>query len=621
MKKLFLTALINCSLIVIAHAQSWQITGNNGTVNGIHFLGTNDNVPLSFRVNNISSGRIDHILHNSFFGFKSGISNTTGFKNNAMGSQSLYSNTTGNYNNAIGFASLYSNTIGYNNNAVGYAALYYNISGIENSASGTLSLYTNSSGNYNSAFGTKSLYLNTTGNYNSAVGLSALYSNTSGLNNSAFGANALFQNTTGLENTGIGVEALKGNITGESNTGVGYSSLFSNTVGKYNSAVGNKALFNNISGKLNTATGHYSLFTNTTGDGNTAFGAGALDLNTTGANNTAVGLNSLLKNTLGNSNVAIGNNALNANTIGDNNTAIGSEANVLANNLTNATAIGYKASVGSNNSIVLGSISGVNGATVSTNIGIGISNPDKSAALDVTSTTQGFLPPRLTNVQRNAIANPVAGLMIWNKDCSGIEVYNGTQWLSLTGVASTCNPIGCNQVWMTKNLDVSNYSNGDPIPQVTNPTAWANLNTGAWCYYNNVTSNGVVYGKLYNWYAVMDPRGLAPTGWHIPSKAEWDALINCNGGFNIAGGALKETGLAHWFTPNAGATNSIGFLALPGGNAGAQGGFAQLGSDSYWWSSSSNSYAGFYYHINHNNGVVVQSNGHKNNGYSVRCVQ
>src|ERR1035437_9378616 len=75
----------------------------------------------------------------------------------------------------------------------------------------------------------------------------------------------------------------------------------------------------------------------------------------------------------------------------------------------------------------------------------------------------------------------------------------------------------CSQIWMLKNLEVTTYRNGDPIPQVTNRGAWDRLSTGAWCYYNNDPAMGAIYGKLYNWYAVNDPRGLAPAGWHIPS--------------------------------------------------------------------------------------------------------
>jgi uncharacterized protein (TIGR02145 family) len=83
---------------------------------------------------------------------------------------------------------------------------------------------------------------------------------------------------------------------------------------------------------------------------------------------------------------------------------------------------------------------------------------------------------------------------------------------------------------MRENLDVVTYRNGDIIPQVTDPSLWSSLTTGAWCYYNNDANNGGIYGKLYNWYAVNDPRGLAPEGWHVPTDEEWETLTNKLGG-------------------------------------------------------------------------------------------
>src|SRR5436190_23369500 len=123
----------------------------------------------------------------------------------------------------------------------------------------------------------------------------------------------------------------------------------------------------------------------------------------------------------------------------------------------------------------------------------------------------------------------------------------------------------CDQVWMIKNLDVSTYRNGDPIPEVTDPSQWAGLTTGAWCYYENNSANGTIYGKLYNWYAVNDPRGLAPLGWHVPSDEELTTLTSCLGGVFVAGGTMKETGTTHWLAPNTEATNSSGWTGLPGG--------------------------------------------------------
>ena len=149
----------------------------------------------------------------------------------------------------------------------------------------------------------------------------------------------------------------------------------------------------------------------------------------------------------------------------------------------------------------------------------------------------------------------------------------------------------CNQVWSKENLNVSKYRNGDIIPQVTDPTQWSNLKTGAWCYYNNDSANGAIYGKLYNWYAVNDPRGLAPSGYHIPSFTEWVTLSTCLGGDSIAGGAMKETGTNHWASPNSAATNSSNFTGLPGGNRAYTTivdvtSFVNIYKFGYWWSSS-----------------------------------
>ena len=137
------------------------------------------------------------------------------------------------------------------------------------------------------------------------------------------------------------------------------------------------------------------------------------------------------------------------------------------------------------------------------------------------------------------------------------------------------------QIWTGCNLDVSTYRDGTPIPQVQDPTAWANLTTGAWCYYNNADTN--CYGKLYNWFAVTDPRGLAPAGYHIPSKTEWDTLVSFLSG--NPGGKLKEVGLANWNSPNNLATNLYGFTALPSGIRNEAGNFDWEGTDAYWWSS------------------------------------
>lgn len=260
-------------------------------------------------------------------------------------------------------------------------------------------------------------------------------------------------------------------------------------------------------------------------------------------------------------------------------------------------------------------------------VGIGTNKPASSAQLEISSTNKGFLPPRMTLAQRNLISNPVAGLVIWCSDCDELQVYNGYIWKNMSGtvasdVATAFPTIKiCNQTWMYKNLDKVTYNNGDPIPQVTDSTEWANLTTGAWCWYNNDSASyAAVYGRLYNWYAVSDPRGLAPVGWHIPTDAEWSTLISCLGGtFFTAGGKMKA--LTLWDDPNTGATNSSGFTALPGGSRYDFGPFG-IRRYGYWWTSSEYSASNAYVrYLQYAESGLFGGSGNKINGYSVRCVK
>ena len=250
-------------------------------------------------------------------------------------------------------------------------------------------------------------------------------------------------------------------------------------------------------------------------------------------------------------------------------------------------------------------------------VGIGTATPDASAVLDASSITQGLLPPRMTTVQRDAISSPAEGLVIYNTTTKGLEFKSSTGWVSLTAVNYPSVLIGA-QYWMEKNLEVTTYRNGDPIPYVTDATAWAALTTGAWCYYNNDPSNG----KLYNWYAVNDPRGLAPTGWHVPTDDEWTTLSNTLGGDAVAGGKMKVAGTTRWTTPNTGATNESGFAGLPGGNRNNAGTFFNVGNVGFWWSSTEFSTAlAWYRYLGYNNGSISRFDYSKNYGFSVRCLR
>ena len=215
-----------------------------------------------------------------------------------------------------------------------------------------------------------------------------------------------------------------------------------------------------------------------------------------------------------------------------------------------------------------------------------------------------------------------------------LNIGGQTCTLTLTVTALPNVTIGT-QIWTNKNLDISTYRDGTPIPQITNPDEWSSLTTGAWCYYNNDPANGEVYGKLYNWYAVAgiydaaslnDPslrKQLAPIGWHVPSDAEWTVVTDFLGGESIAGGKMKETGTNHWTSPNTGTTNTSGFTGLPGGyyfNYSSQ--FTNILDFGYWWSSSElGTDFAWYRNLYYNFGNAYRSNGNKTFGLSVRLIK
>jgi len=178
------------------------------------------------------------------------------------------------------------------------------------------------------------------------------------------------------------------------------------------------------------------------------------------------------------------------------------------------------------------------------------------------------------------------------------------------------------QVWMAENLKVTHYRNGDGIPNVTDNAAWETLASGAYCNYGNDISNVTVYGRLYNWYAVDDSRNMSPAGWHVPSDAEWQTLVDYLGGDAVAGGKMKEVGTTHWHSPNTGATNESGFSALPGGYRLASGSYYDMGYNATFWSSTefSSSIAWFRYLYCGDSGVSRDSYDMRY-GFSVRCVR
>jgi len=366
MKKctLFLLAL---SFTFIAQSQqSWSLGGNGGTNPANNFLGTKDNRPLRFRINNLWAGELDSASTRTFFGYGAGKNTTSGSSNVAIGYKPLYFNTTGGYNTAIGVSALYSNTTGSYNTANGFNALASNTTGNNNTAVGIDALYTNSTGTRNTAIGMSSQYWNT-GNDNTALGFESLNQNTTGTRNTAIGASALWHNTTGIVNVGIGPSALYSNTTGYGDIAIGYYALYSNTVGYANTAIGNVALTGNTEGTYNTATGSSALSKNANGRDNTADGAETLSANLTGSYNTAVGSGALF------------------NITDSYNTAIGSQALVYTQNSQYNTAVGYASGaiyqLGYNNTILGANCDGsFHGQYNIIAIGQGVTCPDNSTA-------------------------------------------------------------------------------------------------------------------------------------------------------------------------------------------------------------------------------------------------
>ena len=183
------------------------------------------------------------------------------------------------------------------------------------------------------------------------------------------------------------------------------------------------------------------------------------------------------------------------------------------------------------------------------------------------------------------------------------------------------------QVWMVENLKTTKFNNGSTIPLVTDNDPWYNLTTPGYCWYNNdAAANKNTFGALYNWYVVNTGK-LAPTGWHVPTEAEWTTLTTYLGGETVAGGKMKSTGTTVagtglWYDPNTGATNESGFTAVPAGYRDIYGPFNGIGSNGYWWSSSGyDTYYAWHRGLYYSYGGVYRGAGGKNSGFSVRCVR
>jgi uncharacterized protein (TIGR02145 family) len=220
------------------------------------------------------------------------------------------------------------------------------------------------------------------------------------------------------------------------------------------------------------------------------------------------------------------------------------------------------------------------------------------------------------------ISNTLYYFRAYATNANGITGYGNEMSFTTLAAPAMQSVTICSQVWTTQNIDIATYRNGDPIPQITDLIQWSKLTTGAWCYYSNVSAFGTTYGKLYNWYAVNDSRGLAPQGWHIPSDLEWTTLFNCLGGISVAGGKMKEIGTTHWLSPNFGATNTSGLTALPGGYRFGNGTFTSNFMSGLFWSSKQNpDLSTWCCRLDYGTNAASWGTSDPWSGFSIRCVK
>lgn len=183
------------------------------------------------------------------------------------------------------------------------------------------------------------------------------------------------------------------------------------------------------------------------------------------------------------------------------------------------------------------------------------------------------------------------------------------------------------QTWMAENLKTTRYATGDSIPNIVNKDQWFNLTSGAWSYYKNEINNNNPYGKLYNWFCVVDDRNVCPTGWHVPTHDEWEILtdyIKENSQSSQEGRALKsKDGWDYYDGVNGNGSDDFGFNALPGGNRNINGNYSKMGENGYWWSTTEhvntlNAWSRYLYNNSEN---IMGYEDFKNYGFSVRCLK
>jgi uncharacterized protein (TIGR02145 family) len=251
---------------------------------------------------------------------------------------------------------------------------------------------------------------------------------------------------------------------------------------------------------------------------------------------------------------------------------------------------------------------------------------DGSGTGNFTSNLSGLLANTTYYIRTYAInsAGTAYGDELSFNTTSGVVdiVSNPGAGVTFDGYNYTSIVLGNGQEWMAENLRTTIYANGDAIPNVIADSLWLSETSGAWTFYNNDSQYEIPYGKLYNWYTVVDPRNVCPTGWHTPTDAEWTVLTSYLGGITIAGGKMKSTGTQFWQPPNVSATNEIGFSAQPAGTRIDVGYFSSLLSHGGFWSNTEVDTTHSLVRILYYNfaDILVDSNA-KKNGLSIRCLK
>jgi len=178
------------------------------------------------------------------------------------------------------------------------------------------------------------------------------------------------------------------------------------------------------------------------------------------------------------------------------------------------------------------------------------------------------------------------------------------------------------QFWTTENLKTTSFNDAEQIPLVTDDNTWGDLVGPGYCWYdNNEITNKDTYGALYNWYTVISSK-LCPSGWHVPTDADWTALETFLGGSDVAGRKIRETGTEHWMSPNTGATNESGLTVLPGGMRDTDGQFSGMGGSGYLWTSTVvTGLTAWSRLLEHSSDSLFRNNYSISIGSSVRCVR